>query len=636
MERLCKYLKKTVFLIVCILAACSKVDNIRPLPGGPVEVGFIVGASEGETHPQTKTSMITNGTDERYAAGLSAKWEEGDEVALWAKNTAGSYILAKQSFKIYGVDKTWAAFTSTLNSPMPEGQYTYYCTYPTPEQISGTTATFTLPYTQDGKVSNGADIMVAAPAIHGPLKAVPAEDDKSGLTIQMERLMHQFRFWLPQGSNILGEPIVRIEFTLPRAAAGKFTADITNPTAPIQPIAGSTTNSIILDLAEPIGESTADAPHYACVAIFPSGTPYGEDDKIEITIYSNAKKTVLEPISLNGRDFLPGHSTPIKLFPNAETIEDNPRLDIRIGDNFIGEELEKLYITSGNTSLENPVYLHDVWNGERKNCVVTKFFLGTEARAQYDAIVSAIQSGNANYVYETENTLVRKPLPMSLCSVNGNITNADLGDVPYLLYEDFSGAKADANNDAYSPGTNSDMKKDGYLLNNPLIGWNASRYKIFEGSFIRINVRYQSGVWVVGRYCGRLDTPPLSYIKPGKSVKVKLEYDRAIEVPKGYNVDDRNKDNALYHIGVHSKNTSEPIKGVNSGDISTDSDIIYSSIGYKNEWPCEMSHENLKISDINSNSRIVFYPDTKQETSEFAANCVYYLYLDNIKIYITK
>ena len=193
-------------------------DEMKGVGGGPVEVGINAGRGS-----QTRTVMLPN--------GLSAAWEDGDELAVWARNSSGSYILAKQIFKTYGADEAHGFFTSTLASEMPEGEYTYLCCYPAPLSVSGTSLTFNLPAVQDGKASGGADIMIADPVQHGPLAPLADPDDHSNLSLRMNRLMHQFRFWIPEGRNPMGEPLEEIIMTMPQNIAGTVTADLSNPSA---------------------------------------------------------------------------------------------------------------------------------------------------------------------------------------------------------------------------------------------------------------------------------------------------------------------------------------------------------------------------------------------------------------------
>ena len=205
-----------------------------------VKVGIYAGGA------QTRTAMLPN--------GLSAEWVSGDEIAVWALNSSGAYTLTNQTFGTYGIDASRGFFTSTLDAAMPEGTYTYYCCYPKPLSVSGTQVTFNVPAEQDGKAGDGVDIMVATPVQHSALTAVPDPEDHSGMSMSMNRMMHQFRFWMPAGYNAMGEEVQEIVLTTPQNVAGTVSADIADPSAGI--VVSGGTNTMTLVLSDPIGESS--------------------------------------------------------------------------------------------------------------------------------------------------------------------------------------------------------------------------------------------------------------------------------------------------------------------------------------------------------------------------------------------
>ena len=125
----CVCLKIAALMTLSSCADELQTESSRPPQG--VEVGFYAGGA------QTRTEMLQN--------GLSAAWVAGDRIAVWALGSSGSYALSNQVFETYGLDQSRGFFTSTLASAMPEDTYTYYCSYPVPEVVSGTLATFNVP-----------------------------------------------------------------------------------------------------------------------------------------------------------------------------------------------------------------------------------------------------------------------------------------------------------------------------------------------------------------------------------------------------------------------------------------------------------------------------------------------------------
>jgi hypothetical protein len=607
-----------VFLLP-VVASCQLdfLDGYESFADEPVEVGIKAGGGI-----QTRTIMFPN--------GLSAAWDSNDELAVWAKNSSGSYILAKQIFKTYGVNDAHGFFTSTLASSMPEGDYTYLCCYPEPLSVNGTSVTFDLPAVQDGKASGGADIMIADPSQFGPLAPIADPDGHSTLSLKMNRIMHQFRFWIPDGYYPIGEPIDEIIITMPQNIAGTVTADISNPSAGVSLSNGK--NVMRLKMTDGLGASSSlDNATFACAAVFPSNGIYTAMDYMNLVVYSKKYKAVLEPISLSGRTFLAGHSTPVTIMP-TEFVE-YYRLTMNVDDNFIGEPLSNVTISFNGL----PWYTYTNSSAEGYgNFSHSVEALGAEGKEAYELLVNSINEGVATYTYETKHALVTRPLTADMMKYDGNQIVLELGDVPYLIYEDFTNAKSIAHDDDYTPGANSDRNLQGYLLDGylPLNGWNAARFQVFEGDCVRINSRYESGAWVVGRYCGRLDTPAISYLKPNVSVDVILTFDNAFYVPAGYNRDDSKEKKALYHIGTHTNPQSSPLDGENSNDISGKISIVYTSDTHASEDVSILKETAVAIKSVTSSTRITFFMDTTRETSVIAANACYYLYLDNIKLQI--
>jgi len=594
------------------MCACQELAPVTTIGKG-VTVGFVAGGHE------TRTSMDAN--------GLSASWEEGDRVALWAKTASGSYALSGKVFHLYGLGDGTSVFTATLQSAMEEGTYNYYVTYPVPESLSGTKATFTIPSLQDGKVSGGADILVGTPVEHGALKTVPEVEDHSGLYIGVNHILHQFRFYLPEEAQTEGESVQDIILTMPADIAGKITADFTDPNAAATLASG--TKTITLNLAEPISQST-DRAEFACVSVFPSNGAYGPDDYMNLVAYTKTLKFEVDPISLDGREFLAGHSTPVRLLPT--TSRNFYRITLTTGKDYIGEPLTTIRVKSGDTVL----YTYNNVSGQYDNLRIVEEFLDESGRTQYEALCNAVKAGSAVLEYETEHALVTKTLSPSALAQDGNIASLTLGDVPYLLHESFDNAVGSANDDDYTAGANTDRNVTGYLINDGMetSGWNASRYSVVEGDCVRLNVRYQSGAWVVERWAGRLDTPSMAYLKSGASVSLVVEFDEAFYVPAGYNYDDSGNEAAYFILGTHTNDQNSALNGMNQDKIPNYCTVQYTSGYHKSEDVSQMTHNAITVNGCTSATRFVFWPCTTRNTRHIAANTCTYMYVDNIKVYI--
>ncbi len=611
-----------VIATASLATACQYDFKDYDYGNDPLKVGLYAGGVH------TRTSMLPD--------GLSAEWSDGDEIAVWALNNAGTYVLSNQVFKTYGIDKGCGFFTSTLASPMPEDVYTYMCCYPVPMSMNGTRATFKLSANQDGKASSGADIMVADPVTHGPLVSIADPDDNGRMSLRMNRLMHQFRFWIPEGANVLNEDIKKIEVTMPDNIVGNVITDIADHDGYFQLAGGSKT--VILDLDEPIGESEYDGTDYdeadfACAVVFPHEDAYSATDFMNVTVYTNSGKSVLDPIPLAGRSFLAGHSTPVRLIPKS--IVEYCKLTVKVGRNYIGEPLWNIRITSGGKTL----FSYANTAGTYENIVYDHEYTGAEGKASYDAVVNAIAAGNAVLNFETNHASVDIPMTADMMVRDGNSAVLNLGDVPYLLYEDFSSARPFATKeDSYTGSGAQPNGLTGYLLNDYLStsGWSSARFQIIEDDCIRINCLYEcASIFGKYRYCGRLDTPALKYLKQGTSVNVVVEFDKAVYVPKGYNVDHVNEAHAFFHLGYHSNSENQALNGVMSDKISSNATIVKKFGPFANENIGDMQHVSETINSAGPSTRIVFYMDTDCDVFKtFGANSCYYLYLDNIKVYI--
>lgn len=149
---------KTILRIILVsagvaLCGCGDFESTESevIPSS-VNVVFAVGNT-----PRTRTEYDVE--TKRFV------WKTGDEVAVWAKSSVGAFALGNQTFRLLASgaghqsagepDNSAAYFTSTLPSPMEDGIYSYYMTYPVPESVGGTTATFTVPDVQDGAAPEG-------------------------------------------------------------------------------------------------------------------------------------------------------------------------------------------------------------------------------------------------------------------------------------------------------------------------------------------------------------------------------------------------------------------------------------------------------------------------------------------------
>ena len=594
---------------------------------------YIIGA-------QTKTTMLSN--------GLSAAWESGDQLAVWAKGSSESFVLSGQVFKTYGLDESRGFFTSTISSPMPDDTYTYYCCYPVPESVNGTTATFVIPSEQDGKVSSGADILVATPAVHGPLAALPDPDDHSNLSMQMKHVLHQFRFFIPEDNAVIGnEQITKIVLTFPRNVVGTTTVDISDPETPAVLTGGS--SQITMKLTSPLTISSESSENYACMSMIPGTFAAGET--LQIKAYTSTMIAHVDPVDLCARNFQAGHSTPVKLKVNA--ITDYPyQLSFKVAANNLGENPDVITLTAPSScrweGYDSNVLRYDPGRSIAVGETITVRF---ENEAQYRAFSG--QSITVEYDSESALTYQTVKLP-DLTSVNSATTSLT---VPYLFFEDFSGIPSFSDgHDNPKVGTGSDTytgisELSSYTLSN----WYGSHIGGQAGTSIRICCRYEHVLLAGAYYKGRAYTPFLSNIKEGKDVNITVSF------RYGSNRDERkpllsskpNK-NAIMYFGVNTQETvTNPDQS--EGDIIDSITGMISGSGFSNATPTSLSPmvisnevmstsggsytsfegtKTVTINNVDNGMRLGWIVTTNNTSSNTNGN--YWLYIDDIKVQIAK
>lgn len=611
-----------------LLPSCK--DDIISLPSvdeNGVEVGFYAGGC------QTRTAMLPN--------GLSAEWQPGDDIAVWAKNSSGTYTLSNQIFKTYGIDSSRGFFTSELSSAMPEDTYTYYCCYPAPVSVSGTTATFNVPAVQDGKVTGGADVMVATPVQHGAMTAIPDPEDHSGLSMKMNRMMHQFRFYVPEDDQLLGdEKIERILLSFPVGVTGNVSVDITDPSVPA--VVSDAKTDAELKLSQPIGVSSGDDYQFACFAFPPVQFAEGQSLQI-VKAYTDDKIAFFDPVDLKGKTCEAGHSTPVQL-KIREIVDFVGIIYFKVGVNNLGENPRKITFTAPEGC---------VWGDGGSNVFVydpgREIPVGETIAVKFETDEEAYKAFSEKEItvsYDSENALMSETLVMPAITGRGS-TDVSL-TVPYLLFEDFSCVFAEGESYGNNSYSGSEREQPGSSLDGCMshTGWNAARYWT-TGNSIRINTRYQCVKIVVAfasYHHGRLDTPQLSGLKSGKIVNLNMTFDAG-----GYLHEDSSAGLSNITLNIAKHSNAGVLDGIPTGStgITSSYDTTLSDFGTKqdshemsnvygnNAFDATFPTYESVISKVDSTTRLVFYV-TFTGSESFACNAEFNVYLDNIKVQIAK
>lgn len=555
----------------------------------------------------TRTEVGDNG---------SARWSEGDTFALWAVQDGEEaqkpvvFALENKAFTMwhYSEDYSEAFFTTTMEA-LPQGTYTYYATSPLPQSCNGTTAVYTLPSEQSGSHILRNDIMAAT-----PLTAEALAQGRNRFDLQFKHLMHAVKFTIPQNGNLLERELTAITLTFPTDVAGTVSIDITNPDAKPVLTNGSNTVTVRFDEPKKAGDSF-------WLNIFPT------EIKGDITYMAEAGeyKSVENSFAMS-KLCEAGHITPISL--KIPRLDATTRIRFRIGDNFLGEQISSFKVVDANGK--------------------EHFKFDYRSDNVYEYVYQGEMSGSPEYsgktltaVFDSPHATVQQQFAMPDIAPYTETDIAPLR-VPYVLEEDFSQAKGSEHNGTYTASANNESTLTGYLLNDVMTtaGWNAARYMLSAGQCIRLNVRYQSGAWVVARYCGRLDTPALTCLK-GSNVKLKVEFDAAAYTPAGYNINDTSNSVTYLQCGVHTDSVSSKTDGVSQDNISKNCTVAYTSPYFantcdENSFGETFNSYSFTVDGCSNASRIVWWPSTTQSNRAIAANCCYFVYIDNIKISIAQ
>lgn len=568
----------------------------------------------------TRTEMMPN--------GLSAVWSPGDELAVWAVNSSGIYTLDRQIFKTYGIDAGRGFFSSTLDAAMPEDSYTYYCCYPDPVSMNGTLATFNISAVQDGKASAGVDVMVATPVQHGALTPVPDPEDHSEMNMEMNRMMHQFRFFVPQDDTLLGdEKIERIFLTFPSGVVGDVTVDVAAPET--QAVLSNAQADIELDLAQPIGVSSADEYQFACLSMAP--VQFAEGESLTISkAYTADRIAYFDPIDLKAKDCEPGHSTPVRL--EIREIVDYPfNIIFTVDANNLGEGVNTIKFVAEGCD----------WKGDGSNVFeytpgykinpgeVIKFYFDYHQEDLY----RAFSGKDISITYESDHAIVSQTVNIG-DAVGADAINISL-TVPYLFYEDFSNLAAYDGGWKNGPYTSTGgASEDGIDLGQyGLSGWSGARTGCdAAGVAIAVSGRVDYVILGATRAYARLDSPAMTSLKHGANVNLELSFNYS---------GSKDGSSSYYHAAVVGTTVEAGV--LNGYATQFSNSISWNGVTYPttiNNIPTDGSAATATLSmtstfsDCTSATRLTWHVVAMGKGGISNSNT--WLYVDNVKVKIAE
>ena len=255
----------------------------------------------------------------------------------------------------------------------------------------------------------------------------------------------------------------------------------------------------------------------------------------------------------------------------------------------------------------------------------------------------AFSEKSISITYDSENALMSETLVMP--SITGRGQTAVSMTVPYLLFEDFSCVFAEGESYGNNSYSGSEREQPGASLDGCMshTGWNAARYWT-TGNCIRINTRYQEVKIVLSfasYHYGRLDTPKLSGLKPGKSVNLDVIFDAG---------GNRNSGSSFTvsepAVAVATHSNSGVLDGIPTGstgltssyettlaDFGTTHDTVPVEDNCSdNAFGDSFTTRRALVYNANSDNRICFYVTYKPSSG--IGNCEFNVYIDNIKVQI--
>lgn len=472
---------KFLFVLLCgVFATSCGVESIHECapqqePESLVQV-MIATPSEA-----TRTEIEEN--------GAVTRWSAGDQIALWAES-GSSFALEAEPFSLWRLSEEFptAYFTSYIN-PMPESDYRYYGAYPVPVSAEGLTALYDLPAEQNGSSDIGHAVMVARPVSGAAL----TQQDGEPLHLDFVHKCHILKISIPEGKNLLGEPLKRLDITFPTEVTGRLAVNLSDPEAEVALSGGSKTLSLRFD--RPV-----DAGDVIFAVVAPVDASKG---MITFRAYSESREA--QPIATLGKKFLAGHTTPIRLtIPDMRHIT---RIYFSVGENYLGEAPNKITITA-------PA---GVTFPDGASSISFDVNESNSYEYLYEGLFTDNLSGKSfTMSFDSNHALVHQSFVMPQLVKDGR-TEVPAVDVPYLYYEDFSTIKGYDDN-----GSGRNLDSSGSTINDSfrVSGWTGNQTYGTAGKAIAVRTRRET----VAEYCGRVDSPPLSGLKEGVSAKVNVSF----------------------------------------------------------------------------------------------------------------
>lgn len=579
--------------------SCSKADGSSSgfTVGKTTVYVSVAGGRNAGQHPDSRTIISGDNLDEIL-------WSEKDRIQFYYRTQGSADALAEAGLGVYRLYADEALFSGEISGVSADQGYDCYAVHPQPESVSGTTAVFDLPAVQNGLYDSSVDgtshdIMVAEP-VTGVFLGSP----DGRIPMDFVHKCHAFRIQVPVDRNLWGVDIRKLRVEFPAAVVGKLSVDMADADAAPSLAEEGAGSTVWLDLKKRLNESVENSSDGLYAWIFTA--PVNLDGEIRFTAYSEeGYQSETVSVSLS-KDLAAGKITPVNLTVPQELPYST--VTLKIGENYLGEDYQTVTVTAPEGAKFR--------NGEQ-----TVTFSNNESDTysidfyeSYDGIdnLTPMKSADLKVEFESEHAIVSSE-GLSLAEFQFGTEGVTFTrDVPYLLYEDFSGATSAEGEKVTSE-----------LSENNLPGWSASNYDISAGQGIRMRRYIGSAGLVSEKIAGRLDSPFLSGLKESNdSVSIQVSFDIGGTTYSdwlGTEID------ATYAFGISKtsgaidcKNEIESIK------------IAYEAAGTDGSYTNLPLHKDV-VFNVTNEYRLTWRAMSNEPS--FMIGTVY-VYIDNIKVSI--
>ncbi len=595
-----------------------------------------VGQTDGATRSQV--DEVGDGAEN---STQPVRWSDDDKFLAWAApvgtggeastNYADGFNAVTFSLDHYNSTFSSADFVATLSKPMAaQNTFDYYAVYPVPSSVSGTQVSFNIPSVQSGDFDGIGDIMRASARGRALVERDPNQMSNPVWpepTMGFEHIMHVLRIYVPNGRNLMSKDISRLEITFPdNVVGGTVSFDAARPD--VAPTWSGQTNKVTIqmDSSNPLVEGG----RYVWVFIKPS-VMSGE---VKFRAYSDQGVPSQEiSTTLSNHNFQAQHITPLTLtIPKSITViftfecPDNASYP-----NFLGEEPTIMYVKEWPAGIvamdEEDNIVHSLDGKFELRFYYDPGNLNTELSGK------TIKVGFASNSADVSHNEIAITLPASLSSGEKYALNFAL---PYLFFEDFLNTtqsfeynSVDKTSDATDPTAKMLTEYDSYLT-----GWSGGRVGVSATQSMRIHSRVESGLWIVNRNPGRVDSKRMSRMYDGVNVKVYVRYDYSGD---RYNEAGSQSGNPVVTFGYtditgteeSAINVTDNVANViiNSQAIDIDGNANNTAI-----YSAEMRHSTGGVITSCTNKTRLSWSVTNNKDGEIGGNGSYWLYIDNIKV----